>query len=420
MTNSQRLALRLSEIRQRLNTIAQLRGDELTDEVRQESETLRTEYQDTETQYRNAVIGEDTEVTISDRDSTDSESVELRQLRMRVEVSNYFRHAVHGTKLDGVEGEFNSAVDSNFNRQSDASVVIPFELLEVRADSVTDTGDMDGSTIQRPILHRLFGSPVSDALGITFNSVPAGMAEYPIITGGVSPAMVAEGAAKDAQTATIGSHVLKPKRLQGRYQFTAEMNAQIPSIETALRTDLTNAINDKMRDRIINGSGANDVRGFMSAYAKPAGVENLAVFSDYVKLPALGVDGIHASSEGEVSVVMGTEMYQQAAGLIQANSSESATDMLGRKSSMLVASSYIGDPETRNTHGGQQDYLLHSGVGSGRSDSVAALWGGVGLIRDPYSDANDAKINLTYFILWDFYAGLRASAYKRGNLKVAA
>ena len=420
MTNSQRLSLRLSEIRQRLNKIAELRGDDLTDEIRQESDNLRSEYQDTETQYRNAVVAEDTEVTVSDRNSTDSETVELRQLRERVEVSNYFRHAVQGTRLDGVEGEYNSAIDSNFNRQSDASVVIPFDLLEVRADSVTDTGDMDGSTIQRPILHRLFGSPVSDALGITFSAVPAGMSEYPIITAGVSPSMVAEGAAKDAETATIGTNVLKPKRLQGRYQFTAEMNAQIPSIETALRTDLTGAINDKMRDRMINGSGANDVRGFMSAYAKPSGIENIATFDSYVGLPAKGVDGIHASREGEVSIVMGTEMYQQAAGLIQANSSDSATDMLQRKANMVVASSYIGDPETRNTHGGNQDYLLHAGVGSGRSDSVAALWGGVGLIRDPYSDANDAKINLTYFILWDFYAGLRDGAYKRGNLKVEA
>ena len=417
MTNSQRLSLRLSEIRQRLNQISELSGDDLTDEIRAESDQLRNEYQDCELRWRNASVAEDT-IETREIDQLDGETVEIRQLRERVEIAEYFRHATSGTNLDGAEAEYNSAI-GDFNRQSDANVVLPFELLEQRADSVTDTGDLDGSQIQRPILQRLFGSPVSEALGIQFNQVPSGMSEYPIITGGVDPAMVAEGAAKDADTAVIGSQVLKPKRLQGRYQFTAEMNAQIPSIESALRMDLTNAINDKLRDRIINGSGANDVRGFMTAYAKPAGIQNIATFADYVKLPALGVDGIHASRENQVSIVMGTAMYQQAAGLIQANSSDSATDMLMRKSNMVVASSYIAAAETRNTHTNNQDYLLHSGVGSGRSDSVAAMWGGVGLIRDPYSDSNDAKINLTYFILWDFYAGLRSGAYQRGNLKVA-
>ena len=44
MTNAQRIALRLSEVRQRLNTISGL--DDLTDEMREESKGLATEYRD--------------------------------------------------------------------------------------------------------------------------------------------------------------------------------------------------------------------------------------------------------------------------------------------------------------------------------------------------------------------------------------
>ena len=58
MLNSQRLSVRLSEIRQRLNAIASLEGDAFTDEIRQESDKLQKEFADKETQYRSAVLGE--------------------------------------------------------------------------------------------------------------------------------------------------------------------------------------------------------------------------------------------------------------------------------------------------------------------------------------------------------------------------
>ena len=61
MTNSQRLTLRASEIRQRLNEIAGLDGDALTDEIRAESARLGTEYADVETRRRAAIIAEDVE-----------------------------------------------------------------------------------------------------------------------------------------------------------------------------------------------------------------------------------------------------------------------------------------------------------------------------------------------------------------------
>ena len=44
MTNLQKITLRLSEVRSRLNEVAGLEGDALTDEIRGEAETLQTEY----------------------------------------------------------------------------------------------------------------------------------------------------------------------------------------------------------------------------------------------------------------------------------------------------------------------------------------------------------------------------------------
>ena len=50
MTESQRLTVRASEIRQRLNEIAGRAPDAVTPEIRAETDTLTTEYQTVETQ----------------------------------------------------------------------------------------------------------------------------------------------------------------------------------------------------------------------------------------------------------------------------------------------------------------------------------------------------------------------------------
>ena len=59
MTISGKLAVRLSEIRQRLNTISGLEGDAFTEEIRSESDTLGVEYRDTETKWRAATVAEE-------------------------------------------------------------------------------------------------------------------------------------------------------------------------------------------------------------------------------------------------------------------------------------------------------------------------------------------------------------------------
>ena len=54
MTNAQKLAVRLSEIRQRLNEIAGLPDADMTDEIRTEADKLGSEYRNAETQHRAA------------------------------------------------------------------------------------------------------------------------------------------------------------------------------------------------------------------------------------------------------------------------------------------------------------------------------------------------------------------------------
>ena len=73
MTARQKLEVRASEIRQRLNEVAGLEGDGLTDEIRTESDGLQTEYRDVETRLRAAIVAESEEaekvVPVEDADA---------------------------------------------------------------------------------------------------------------------------------------------------------------------------------------------------------------------------------------------------------------------------------------------------------------------------------------------------------------
>ena len=79
MTPIQKIAVQLSQVRERLNTIGQLEGDAYTDEIRSEETALQTEYGDLERRHRSAIVaepeGETREVA---PDAEQRERVELR------------------------------------------------------------------------------------------------------------------------------------------------------------------------------------------------------------------------------------------------------------------------------------------------------------------------------------------------------
>ena len=70
-------------------------------------------------------------------------------------------------------------------------------MLESRA--ATTTTNLDGPTNQRPILQRrLFARDIFDVLGVRIDTVPAGMTEFPLLNGGVTPTQKTETTAADA------------------------------------------------------------------------------------------------------------------------------------------------------------------------------------------------------------------------------
>ena len=416
MTPSQKLAIRSSEIRSRLNEIAALETDKVTDEIRIESETLRGELGTTETQYRAALTAEgvDEAEQRGAFGDGDGETAEVRSLLTRVSLGDYLRPAAAGIGLAGAPIELAAALAVP-SVGAGGGIAVPWAMLagpEHRA--FTTTAANDGPTLQRPILQRLFGPGIMDTLGVRIDSVPTGMSEWPLISGAVAPTEKAEAtAAGAAVAATFDLQVLKPKRLTGKQEFTHEIAASVPDIEAALRRDLADAVQSRMESEIINGNGAGArVRGFATAIAVPDDAAAVAAYADYAGVHAQAVDGIHATMESEVSSVIGVPVYKHAATVYQAGSGESGSEALKRRSMRCVASTYMGAAANSGQH---KLNILHAAGPNGgamRGDSIAAVWPTLEIIRDIYSSASQGVV-LTWVTLWDAYTAFRSAAYAR-------
>ena len=109
MTNAQKIRLRLSQVRQRLNEISGLEGDAFTDEIRAEAATLQTEYADLETRHQAAIVAEGEDETRANGGDLDAEARERLELRSQASLTAYLRAALSGRQVDGREAELRDA-----------------------------------------------------------------------------------------------------------------------------------------------------------------------------------------------------------------------------------------------------------------------------------------------------------------------
>ena len=344
MTSKQKLQLEQSEKRQKINEFLSL--DELTDEQRSELSSLTLRMQALEIELRAAIVveGEEEGAARGQFGNGDGAPSEIRNLLDATTLSDYLGAASAGGAVEGRAAELNAALEVPF-AGARGGVAVPWDVIEVRA--FTSTAQNDGSQMQRPILQRLFGPGIFDAMGVRMDSVPVGRSEWPLISGGVAPAQAKETvAAADAVAATFTTTTLKPKRLTGVYEYTHEEAASVTDIEQALRRDLGDAVKAKMSDLVLNGAAPtnaapHNVEGFLTKIAAPGDAGATAVFSDYAGSHAAGVDGLHAEKEDEVSSVIGVDTYRHAASVYQAGSGESGSEALSRRSMSCRASSFI-------------------------------------------------------------------------------
>lgn len=398
-------------------------ADKWTDETRAEYDRLEAGIPDLERELRQAardVEAEETEQREAGKTARqpegDAETRERAELRSKVTLSRYVEAAMEKRSADGAEAEYLAANEIPLVGRL-GGTAFPLELLvpEVETRATTDT---DTQTTPRRWLDRLFADTAASALGITMESVPAGVASFPVTTAGASVAQRGRSEAVADAAWTVGVSELKPTRNAVRLVWSIEDAARIPGLESALTRDLRMALAEGVDRAIFLGdAGANensaDITGLQTADItevsisqenKIKGPETLSAFTGLV-------DGIHAGSLGQLNVVASIGAWR----LWESTVINSAADNMTLAAFLRGAGlswSARGEIETATADG---DFAAFVGRARGiEGAGVAAVWEAGELIRDPYSGAAKGEVALTLSYLWNF--GLpRAANFARAK-----
>ena len=400
MTKSQRLQIKCSEARSRLNAAIEKRNvvkdDERPDaELINEMDVATKALGSLEIEYRAAVMQETDEAEQAMRDSPDTERRERDRLVERASVVPYLIEAAAGRDADGESHEARTALLGDDARQG----LIPIEMLEMRQDAVTPVAEAataDGS--QASVLERVFSRSIAARLLVDMPMVPVGSANFPVMLTSTTAAMKPADAAQDAGAGSFTGFTLDPVRLTGRYLFRIEDVYKLRGFENVLRRDLAAVMSDAMDDQIVSGDGTSrNVSGFLSELEAPDNPGAVTTWVQYVANFTGLVDGLNAYELSDVRSVIGSASFVYAETLYRTNQSDmSAQAYMRERTGSVSVSSRITAP-INNIQTNIAALTSYPG-----RNAVAPIWRAVEVIRDNITQAASGQIALTAIMLWNF------------------
>ena len=389
MTNLQRLELRASELRQKLNDLSALA--ELNDEQRGDIDKLANEYSDVERQKRAAILAGDTPEITEPQDG-DGETREITSLLERAEIRSFLTSAASGNPVTGAERELRQAILGDDVDES----YMPIDILtplETRADAVTNVADSIQHN-QQNIIGRLFRNTAGAYMGVQRPSVPVGETHYYTLTGGATADFRSDGVAKDAEAATFATKSVEPIRLTARYLFGIETTARIRGFEEALRADIRAVLGDKLDLVASRGQAAvTDVspviEGLVTSYAQ-SGSDETSTWLDYLNMYPAHVGGKVSDDGSNVRALVNVATFQKAYSIQIPTSGEMLMDRLPAGRFKASANMPLKN--------GELAYALTYAETS-RTTYVQPVWRGIQLIRDVYTEAAKGQVSLTAIML---------------------
>ncbi|MDP1583931.1 MAG: phage major capsid protein [Bradyrhizobium sp.] len=402
MLTSVKIQKRQSEIRQHL---AALVGKEKPDETEQRSMTeLDTEYQTNEARFRAALIAEDTErreagaslETRGDREYSDLvNKFEMRQVVLALD---------EGRVLDGATAE---VVQELRSKGGYRGLPIPWAALERRVGETIASGIFDPKQV-RPVIDRLFPDSAAARMGAQMVNIDTGLVEYPLTTSSVSAGW-ADGETANVAGPTVFAtteRTLSPDHNLGiQVKITRKSLKQSgDALEQAVRRDISGTMQAVLDTGVFNGTGAN---------GQPVGV--------------ISGQGTHGYGTTAISADASSSIFRTVAGtFMTANSANSPADvkvlmhpaMWNFMDSELVTGTAVSEWDRHVKNFPAQNNVLSSQatLTSATPDTSVALlatsaggvapiwigsWGGIDLIRDPYSDAQSGMLRLTAIATFD-------------------
>ena len=379
MTVSQRKAIRLSEIRERLNVL--LNTETRTAEQETELVTLTNESATCEREYRAALTAEDVPTGEAGPAAEDAETRERRGLARDSRVGAFIASAISGKPIDGRERELSDAYGCNG--------MLPIAAFEHDRPPETRAVTPGVTAVQQaaPTAPYVFERSAAASLAFQFPTVASGQQNYPVLTTGAPAGSVEKSAAALSTAGAFRLDTRLPKRIAGQFIIRVEDVAVFPDMERALRESLMDASSNALDEQVFNGDNANgELNGLFMQAANVAIAGNTETFASAISRFAALVDGQFAYGFMDIRAVIGSATFAKYASVF-ANSDKgdiSAYDTLMSKLGSLRVSNRVPDPAAS----GQKAIVT---LTAAMAPLRIPTWMGMEIIVDPYTQAGKGE-----------------------------
>ena len=291
MTPLQKLEVRQSERRQRLNELGAL--DNLEDAQRTELDTLSADYGDGERQYRALKTAEAADTEAAAAKAGEGEPSDRLELRSRARIGNYLAAYLKGADVTGAELELRQEAGGGPGE-------LPLEMfgstaeLEKRADSPSLAPGTGRGVNVEPIRPMIFARSIAGRLGIAMPQTGTGSFSTMTITAGLSAEAKAAGGDAESSAATITPQTTEAHRVSARLSVRIEDVVRIgtESFEASLRQNLTLTMSGQLDDYCLNGTGnSNQPKGLLPTLTDPTDPTAVVTWAGFVEALADGIDG---------------------------------------------------------------------------------------------------------------------------------
>ena len=235
MTKIQKLQIRMSETREKVNDLV---AAESAEDISRR-DTLVAELKAMEAELRAAIEAEGAA-------SSSPSSREWAGIVSGFDLGEMFTNVMEHRASSGAIAEVQAERGLGAN-------AIPTELLMVEQRAVTPApGDVGQS--QAMIEGFVFPQSVAAFLGIPSPVVPVGDATFPVLTSDPAAGTPAENGAQSETTGAFSADVLTPGRIQASFFWSREDAARMAGMGDTLREALQGGVADKLDSEIMQGT----------------------------------------------------------------------------------------------------------------------------------------------------------------------
>lgn len=394
MLESTKISRRQSEIRQQL---AELVGKESPSEDETRSmENLDGEYRANETRFRAALIAEDTERREAGEELETRDGKEYAELLGRFELRQVALAIDEGRKLEGATAEVVEEMRSKGGYQG---IPVPYAALETRAGETVAADQINPKTI-RPTIDRIFPNSVAEKIGVQRIAINSGELAFPVATAGAvfgwqTTELSDVGGPSEYQTA---ERSLNPDHTGGAQMVISRkaLKQAGEGLEAAIRRDLNAVIGTELDRVVVNGSGTNGeplgiIPGAATYGIASTAVDATATWAAFRAEVVAFMEANAITSASQVNLAFDPTIWAELDEALISGTAVSEWDRLTK---------HVGTPATSNVI--PDETAIMSANVQGIAPGYLGVYGGIDLIRDPYTKAASGALVLTGLVTADF------------------